>query len=131
MDRPASAANVRRSNRWRSQRRTRVTWACTVPARCAGRDPGRRRCRAIQPVTAFNTEADTSRLARWDTAGSRGSGDRPLARRSSPREPAPSYWTSAVTSDDTNQAVKAGEKTSMTLTIGTETATYGLYQLHV
>jgi hypothetical protein len=52
--------------------------------------PGRRRWRAIQPVTDFNTGADTSRLARWATAGSRGRGDRPLARRSSPREPAPS-----------------------------------------
>jgi hypothetical protein len=29
-----------------------------------GRDPGRRRWPAIQPVTAFNTEADTSRLTR-------------------------------------------------------------------
>jgi hypothetical protein len=58
------AGQMRKSSRWRSQRRARATWACTVPARCVGRDPGRRRCRAIQPVTAFRTEADTSRLAR-------------------------------------------------------------------
>src|SRR5687768_8659448 len=50
---PASAARVRRSRRWRSQRSTSTTWVCTVPARCAGRAPGRRRWRAIQPVTAL------------------------------------------------------------------------------
>src|SRR3954469_11868163 len=85
---PAWPARVRRSRRWRSQRSTSTTWECTVPARNAGRAPGRRRCRAIQPVTDFNTDADTSRLARSGTAGSRGRGDwlwRDDLRSESPR----------------------------------------------
>src|SRR3954447_8634581 len=85
---PAWPARVRRSRRWRSQRSTSTTWECTVPARSAGRAPGRRRCRAIQPVTDFNTDADTSRLARSGTAGSRGRGDwlwRDDLRSESPR----------------------------------------------
>src|SRR3954452_17146073 len=85
---PASPARVRRSRRGRSQRSTSTTWECTVPARSAGRAPGRRRCRAIQPVTAVNTDADTSRLARSGTAGSRGRGDwlwRDDLRSESPR----------------------------------------------
>ena len=102
---PPSPASVRRSSRCRSHRSTRTTWVCTVPARCAGRAPRRRRWRAIQPVTALNTGADTSSLARSDTAGSRGRGDRTLARRSSPREPAPSSPTPLLTSRDVHPAV--------------------------
>src|SRR4051795_8111690 len=72
----ASQASSRTSRRCRSRRSTETTWVCTVPARWVGRAPGRRRRRAIHPVTAFSTGADTSKLARSDTAGSRGRGDR-------------------------------------------------------
>src|SRR3954452_13863287 len=96
---PAWPARVRRSRRWRRQRSTSTTWECTVPARSAGRAPGRRRCRAIQPVTDFNTDADTSRLARSGTAGSRGRGDwlwRDDLRSESPR-PLPESQLSPAT----------------------------------
>src|SRR3954452_11243656 len=110
---PACSARVRRSRRWRSHRSSRVTWLCTVAARWPGRVPGRRRWRASQPVTAFNTGADTSSLARSDTAGSRGRGNRSLARRSSPREPAPCSATLPATRHDAYPAIEWREKTSV------------------
>src|SRR3954452_10393232 len=109
----ACSASVRRSSRWRSQRSTSTTWVCTVAARCPGRVPGRRRCRAIQPVTAFNTGADTSSLARSDTAGSREKRGLALARRSSSREPASSSSTRPRPARTVIQPSKPGEKTSL------------------
>jgi hypothetical protein len=59
---------------------------CTVAARCQGWAPGRRRIRAIQPVTALRTGAGTSTRARWPRElPGRGVGS--LARPPSPREP--------------------------------------------
>jgi hypothetical protein len=56
-----------------------------------------------------------------------------LARRSSPREPAPPSATPAATSDDTHQGVKAGEKTSLIVTgvtnARTEAANTGIKQI--
>src|SRR3954451_7002438 len=124
---PACSASVRRSSRWRSQRSTSTTWVCTVAARWPGRVPGRRRWRAIQPVTAFNTGADTSSLARSDTAGSRGRGDRSLARRSSPREPAPCSATLPAARHDAYPAIEWREKTS----VETQTGNEHLARLHL
>src|ERR687898_1889776 len=76
------------------------TGAASTPGDPAGHRP-EHRCGYV--------EAGTMRHS-----GLPGSGDRPLARRSSPREPAPPSATPAATSDDTNQGVKPGEKTSLT-----------------
>src|SRR4051794_24507627 len=131
----ARARRSRRAPRADSGRR----WRYSVPPRrpgCAGpgdgaanATPGRPGCAPSRPAGRAYSRPTP---AAGDPAGHRlqhrrghiqagtmrhsglpGREDRPLARRSSPREPAPCSPTPAAISDDTNQAVEAGEKTSL------------------
>jgi hypothetical protein len=52
---------------WPSAYEVYPSSSMTVPAHCSGRDPGRRRRRAIQPVTVFS-EVVPRRSTRWPTS---------------------------------------------------------------